>query len=102
MLTYAERSFCGVKKTCSPGESNDTKGGMEGYGFGEIHRRCISWHCFNARHSYRKLANIGRMGGLLRSGVVVVTSWGSSYRLKVNRSSRAASTALIPMLSFRT
>ena len=51
-LTYGKRSFCGVKRICSPGEAVETKGEIEGKGSDETHRMCSSWHCFSARHSY--------------------------------------------------
>ena len=51
LLTYAGLSLRGVKKILSPGDAVDTKGATEGYGSGEIHRMCSSWHCLRARHS---------------------------------------------------
>lgn len=42
LLTYADLSLCGVKKTCSPAGAAETKGATERYGLGEIHRICNS------------------------------------------------------------
>lgn len=52
LLTYAERSFSGVMKTCSPGEVVETKGATEGKACSDTQRMCSSWHCFKTLHSY--------------------------------------------------